>query len=637
MSIVRRTTAEATIRHFSIVFLFLFNLFFPCAGSAATHTVNTLGDTGDASLNGTCDTDLVQADLQCTLRAAIQEVNANGGSSNTITVDESLANQNIILQSPLPPIERWTTINGPTGGRLEVYAATNKGILSVADGASPLVFTIKNISFQNSWRARGGAISVVGAHIVTIENGYFSFNNAAEGGGAVYCNGCSLIVLDSSFSANGAFGASIFGGGAIYLLDGTLTVESTMFYGNYGAFGGALYIEDSPTTVRDSFFENNIAEDGFGGGLYYRKTLPATKDVTIEDSRFTGNRARRDIEVGAGYGGGAAIEYANTVIRRASFIGNEAESGSGGGIYLVGNGTVENTTLGANRAEEYGGGISVANGNLYLRSSTITKNTARRGSGQTGGGGGFFVGPGAGLTVQASIIAENNDRDGINPDCIVWPGTGTLTSLGYNIVGDRRGCSSGLLGSDYVGGLGTPPADPGLDVLRDNGAGTITAALLDSSPALDAIPEVLCPTTSVSVDQRGYERPMKGSVAGSGCDIGAYEADYCRNGVFDSGLEGGVDCGGALCRCGCPAPPKAKIPPVGYGGVQLAYDAAEDGKVIMLQGIPLYEDLLLDQAKNITLSGGYTCGYILRFGLTAIHGTVEIRSGRASFDKIQID
>jgi hypothetical protein len=50
--------------------------------------------------------------------------------------------------------------------------------------------------------------------------------------------------------------------------------------------------------------------------------------------------------------------------------------------------------------------------------------------------------------------------------------------------------------------------------LADNGGPTLTHALLDGSPAIDAADDAACPAT----DQRGVPRPQ-----GAACDIGAYE------------------------------------------------------------------------------------------------------------------
>jgi hypothetical protein len=64
-----------------------------------------------------------------------------------------------------------------------------------------------------------------------------------------------------------------------------------------------------------------------------------------------------------------------------------------------------------------------------------------------------------------------------------------------------------------------PDTDPRL--LRDNGGPTPTIALLERSPAIDAVPIGDCvdqTNTPVKTDQRGFGRP-----AGPACDIGAFE------------------------------------------------------------------------------------------------------------------
>jgi hypothetical protein len=56
--------------------------------------------------------------------------------------------------------------------------------------------------------------------------------------------------------------------------------------------------------------------------------------------------------------------------------------------------------------------------------------------------------------------------------------------------------------------------DPALGALQDNGGETVTHALLEGSPAIDA-----ASGECLAIDQRQVPRP-----SGSGCDIGAYEA-----------------------------------------------------------------------------------------------------------------
>ena len=103
---------------------------------------------------------------------------------------------------------------------------------------------------------------------------------------------------------------------------------------------------------------------------------------------------------------------------------------------------------------------------------------------------------------------------------------GRLTTLGYNLVGDRSGAT--FLGSPKMQStdmLGVSSTDLKIDpVLRDNGGSTkphtFTNALLPGSPAIDKIPPDACHVNGISTDQRGVKRS---DVNESSCDIGAYE------------------------------------------------------------------------------------------------------------------
>ena len=62
--------------------------------------------------------------------------------------------------------------------------------------------------------------------------------------------------------------------------------------------------------------------------------------------------------------------------------------------------------------------------------------------------------------------------------------------------------------------------DPMLGPLADNGGGISTHSLLPGSPAIDAIPAILC---TLPTDQRGALRPIAQISPDTPCDIGAFE------------------------------------------------------------------------------------------------------------------
>jgi hypothetical protein len=139
---------------------------------------------------------------------------------------------------------------------------------------------------------------------------------------------------------------------------------------------------------------------------------------------------------------------------------------------------------------------------------TITDNVADN-DGDGAGDGGGVAHDGGSLSFKNTLIAGNTDAGGQAPDC-----SGTVTSQGFNLLGNSTGCTLTPTTGDLVG-TGANPIDPLLGPLQNNGGPTLTHALLPGSPAIDAVTSGCPPPTT---DQRGVARPQ-----GAACDIGAYE------------------------------------------------------------------------------------------------------------------
>jgi hypothetical protein len=103
-------------------------------------------------------------------------------------------------------------------------------------------------------------------------------------------------------------------------------------------------------------------------------------------------------------------------------------------------------------------------------------------------------------------------------------GSGTFVSLGFNLDDDDT--------CDLTDPTDLPNTDPMLGPLQDNGGATFTHSLLPGSPAINAIPPADC---AYDDDQRGVARPQ-----GEGCDIGAFEATACADGIDNDG-DGLID------------------------------------------------------------------------------------------------
>jgi predicted outer membrane repeat protein len=390
------------------------------------------------------------------LRQAIADV-AEGG---LITFDPSLAGQTITLASNLE-ITKGLTIDG-SGLSPRVEISGNDSVRIFLINTTEEV-TLKSLILRNgktigglntNW---GGAVYLAEASRVTIEDSIIR-NNSSYFGGAIYVRPeAQLTVLNSEFTANTA--AS--GGGAIRATGASLTIFNSSFTDNSAAYsGGAIYVGVAGTYVlEDNTFIGNQAASG--GAIYVDQT--PTLYLYLRRNLFSGNSAT---------GGGGALLYTYAtgtmpepvVVENNSFYNNQSELG--GAIYAYGFATLVNNTFSGNAASTSGADLFFYNNSKHTLYNNIMANAA---------------------------AGENCE------------GYGT-----YSIIGGNN-----LVEDGSAMCLPSVTGDPLLGPLADNGGPTLTMALLDGSPAIDAGDDAHCPV----IDARGESRPQ-----GSHCDIGAFEA-----------------------------------------------------------------------------------------------------------------
>ncbi len=304
--------------------------------------------------------------------------------------------------------------------------------------------------------------------IITLTSGVLTITQNLDiegpGAGSLTISGdeaSSVFVVNSGVSATIAeltiadgYSGSLLGGGIDN--NGSLTVTNCTFSDNTGGFGAGAIENAGNLYVSNSTFTNN--------------------DVTF-----------------AGLLGGGIDNEGSLAVTNSTFSGNSAPEG--GGIYNNGTLTVTGSTLSGNSATSVGGGIY----NLSL-SALGAPDSTQAGNSVVADGGGF----GGGMNLDNTIVAVNTAPAG--PDVF-----GTVTSGGYNLIGDSSG-GSGFVATDLLN------VNPLLGPFQNNGGPTQTLSLLPGSPAIAAGSVALIPP-GIATDQRGYERIVNGSV-----DIGAFES-----------------------------------------------------------------------------------------------------------------
>ncbi|MCZ7529326.1 MAG: hypothetical protein M5U31_02635 [Acidimicrobiia bacterium] len=210
-------------------------------------------------------------------------------------------------------------------------------------------------------------------------------------------------------------------------------------------------------------------------------------------------------------GGGIAQEDdgagPSTINLNRAVVSGHSVDVAAAGVLLDGDGanSFTNVTVSGNEVTngsgEGGGIILVGSGSLDLRYSTVANNTASD-------GGGVQNMDTSTVTSTASLISDN-----AGGDCLTYD-SGVRISNDFNVVGDST-CGFGQ--PNDVNNAG-PMLGTTLGPLADNGGWNgvmLTHALLTGNPAIDHADSPSCP----GLDERGHVRPV-----GAACDTGAYEA-----------------------------------------------------------------------------------------------------------------
>ncbi len=444
----------------------------------------------------------------------------NAHSGSTITFAQSLSGTIELTGGDLVVgSSKRLTIVGPGANQLTISSGNSNAIIHVSKGA---MLNISSLSFKNSETDNTGTAFLFNEGTLTMANSIISDNKTLTGGSSSWGGGIenfgTLTVTGSTFSNNSASSQKFVAGGG-------------------GIYNGGTAI------VTNSVFSNNSASgpDSRGGAIFNEGTL------TVTNSTFSNNSASFPSGNGNNAVGGAIYNENKLIVTNSTFSNNSASgsssSSSGGGIYnleqftkdpgydrmgtlMVTNSTFSNNSASGSGSSSFGGGggigiynYSAGSGKGYsviIRFCTIYGNTSST------SGGGIWIDPtrDGHLTISSSIVAANSAPDG--PDI-----SGALISDGYNLIENIAGATGFNARTDRQVTLADLKIDP---TLGNNEGLTKTLALLQGSPAIDAVPRQACSITvidasghnvTITTDQRDMKRPDENE---NRCDIGAYES-----------------------------------------------------------------------------------------------------------------
>lgn len=512
----------------------------------STITVNTTADAPDNNPgDGRCET----AAGQCSLRAAIQESNANNiadlinlpdgvyiiGSQLDVTKPVSIKGasqaKTIVDGNFTTRVFRFGYNTGPHYmSDLTIRNARNKfteqiernggGIYSQAN------LTLTNITVTNSQAFQGGGIyneiyftTDYKLHTLRLNNITLTLNGSLNtqpywGGGGLF-NGSALVADGLYITDNHAFQGGGIYNGSPYV---KVTINNFKINNNTANFGAGIDNDlGSDVTLTNGEISNNVTSccnpltgDGSGGaGIYHNQGHMNLVNVILRN-----NIAHYGATVNQGSYGGAIVNIMTMNLYNVAMVGNQATFGAAihNGNYTnwtnrlnLSNATLSgNTSIVGTKGFSSGGAIfNTDSGKVYLVNSAITQNTSMYTGGITN-----YTKNNTLIQMKNTILAGNTDDNNIG-DC-----SGAIQSLGGNIINTTAGnkavgyaCAFSVSGSDQLGII------PLMGSLVFD---TYLAhhPLLSGSQAIDRGLDDGCTATDIN----GLARPQ-----GNACDVGPDE------------------------------------------------------------------------------------------------------------------
>jgi hypothetical protein len=338
--------------------------------------------------------------------------------------------------SGLAPIRVLTSINAKTAAHASIHLLT---LIPVGHAQAGL---------SRYWSGEIIGMATITVTTLTDENDPGAMPGLPGGSGLSLRE--AIAFADGNPGADTIVFDPFLTGGTITLTNGQLSISDTLI------IDGDIDDDKSPDITVNANNASRVITTGVnltlqgltitggrmaggGGGILATGIV----DLTIEDSRITGNATTADFT----QGGGIFINAGNLTITNSIIDNNSTNGtfGSGGGIYSDNaNVTLIDSTVSGNSTAGNGGsggGISSDSGSITLTNSTVSGNSTA-GSGARGGG---IHSSTASITLTSSTVSGNGTTGVVSSGGGIATDSGDVTLTNSTVAGNSAagGNSSG--------------------------------------------------------------------------------------------------------------------------------------------------------------------------------------------------
>jgi len=294
--------------------------------------VNSTADEPDVLINGICAT----ADGECTLRAAVQEINAamSFGQINIAAGKYTLklvgAGEDLAATGDLDVLRSVVIVGA--GASTTIIKGKKDRVFHVHPGIN---LTIRDLSIRNGSVGKkddigdefngGGILNDVAT--LTLERVNVTGNKSSDDGGGIANLGGDLSLTDVTIAKNKA---ADDGGGVDNDGGGVELVRVTISQNKAGDEGGGVESDDGQASFENTTISGNVAKDNSGG-----VSNEDGSTTTIANSTIKGNKAPD--------GGGILNELGSTLTLASTVLDKNKQTNCSGTITSDG-GNVESGT-----------------------------------------------------------------------------------------------------------------------------------------------------------------------------------------------------------------------------------------------------------------------------------------------------